>query len=344
MRTAFIAASAGVAVASAAQAEPPAWLDHGPGIAGHVYVNAASGEVVLTRGGVGPRGQEASVWANDRSELCGLGGLSYALLRDSATKLDTWWLDWGDVESNSVVDSISFTYSTDVADPGGDGEDGFAIDLSFFDGVDVAQIPDGLEPFIVYSISGLPGGASGAATWLVTLDLAGGIEFEIGDSDGVDNSGNGFHSVGDGQDLDGDGLSDFAFGFNVKHPLIGAAQTSLGMIGPSDEAPGDVDQSAWFAGSWSSFQRFWDFGGVQCSDDPFLRRPWSTAYIVLYGPIVDPNCEVDTNDDGTLDFFDIQVWLGWFSAHDPRADMNDDGVFDFFDAQVFLGLFSAGCP
>lgn len=47
---------------------------------------------------------------------------------------------------------------------------------------------------------------------------------------------------------------------------------------------------------------------------------------------------------GTLNFFDVQVFLGLFSAHDAAADLNADVSFDFFDVQLFLNLFSAGCP
>ncbi len=54
-------------------------------------------------------------------------------------------------------------------------------------------------------------------------------------------------------------------------------------------------------------------------------------------------CVADWNDDGTLDFFDVQAFLGAFSAHDAAADLNEDGSFDFFDVQVFLAAFSAGC-
>lgn len=47
---------------------------------------------------------------------------------------------------------------------------------------------------------------------------------------------------------------------------------------------------------------------------------------------------------GVLDFFDVQTFLNYFSAHDPRANINGDGLFDFFDVQAFLNAFSAGCP
>jgi hypothetical protein len=54
-------------------------------------------------------------------------------------------------------------------------------------------------------------------------------------------------------------------------------------------------------------------------------------------------CIADLNDDGMLDFFDVQIYLAAFSAQQPFADFVQDGVFDFFDVQAFLAAFSAGC-
>lgn len=59
---------------------------------------------------------------------------------------------------------------------------------------------------------------------------------------------------------------------------------------------------------------------------------------------VPPDCLPDWNDDGALDFFDVQGFLAAFASGDPSADIVHDGVFDFFDVQSFLGAFSAGCP
>jgi hypothetical protein len=55
-------------------------------------------------------------------------------------------------------------------------------------------------------------------------------------------------------------------------------------------------------------------------------------------------CVADFNDDGELNFFDVQEFLGAFSANDQSADLVDDDVFNFFDVQAYLGLFAAGCP
>ena len=52
----------------------------------------------------------------------------------------------------------------------------------------------------------------------------------------------------------------------------------------------------------------------------------------------------DVNGDGLVDFFDVSMFLGWFSAQDPRADLNSDGLFQFFDVLIYLQRFSNGCP
>ena len=57
-----------------------------------------------------------------------------------------------------------------------------------------------------------------------------------------------------------------------------------------------------------------------------------------------PACPADRNNDGLLDFFDIQIFLDDFSSQDPTADMNNDTLFNFFDVQAYLALFSLGCP
>ncbi len=47
---------------------------------------------------------------------------------------------------------------------------------------------------------------------------------------------------------------------------------------------------------------------------------------------------------GVIDFFDIQTFLNWYSANDPRANLNGDNFIDFFDVQMMLNWYSQGCP
>ncbi|MBX3322948.1 MAG: hypothetical protein KF757_08155 [Phycisphaeraceae bacterium] len=57
-----------------------------------------------------------------------------------------------------------------------------------------------------------------------------------------------------------------------------------------------------------------------------------------------PPCLADINGDGTLDFFDVQLFLSLYAAGNFAADFTGDGTLDFFDVQAFLNLYAAGCP
>lgn len=48
---------------------------------------------------------------------------------------------------------------------------------------------------------------------------------------------------------------------------------------------------------------------------------------------------------GTLNFFDVSAFLGFYTTGDDRADLAaPSGVFNFFDVSAFLGQYNAGCP
>lgn len=55
-------------------------------------------------------------------------------------------------------------------------------------------------------------------------------------------------------------------------------------------------------------------------------------------------CQVDFDHDGSLDFFDVSIFLNSYNAMNPIADLNNDGDFDFFDISLFLNAYNAGCP
>ena len=345
---AFIAAAAGTTCVAVA-AEPPMPGGLRSDQIGHIYFNPNTGELVRT----GPRttrNQLDPLWVNEQYDQCGYAEWQYLPVRDSANQQDDWVLDWGDVRHDSVVNCMTFLYATSVPDPEEDGEDFFELSVSFFDGVDTAEVAGGLDPYLMYTITGIPGSASGLAAWLITIDISGGGEFEIGDQDGIDDSGNGFNSGGLGADLDGDGLSDFAFGFNFRHPDGNpAGMTGLGLVRPTGDAPGNPDAMALFQHQdWSVFDGFFDLGGYDCTPGSgFQWIPWASVYIGLYE---DPaigcySCPPDLNADCRLDFFDLQLYLNWFAAGDPRADFAfPQGTLDFFDLQEFLSQFTIGCP
>lgn len=324
---------------------------------GHIYYNVATGELIKTSGG---QARDASnpIWVNEQYDQCGYAEWYYFPIRDSATGEDTHWMDWGDIADNSVIDCFTMLYFTQVPDAGEDGEDGFSVELSFFDGADwCCTISSGMAPYLTWEITDIPGSASGGAAWLITIDFAtaGTPEnyFEVGDADGVDQSGNGLNSgYGSGIDVDGLGNgADFAYGFAFNHPeTMLSGVTGCGLAVPPEAVEpnslGSEDVMALFIGGWDTIDGFYWFGGLDCAaGSGFLWGPWADYYLGLYGGgEVDPCPSIaDFNNDDVLDFFDVQIFLGLFSAHDQLADLVDDNVWDFFDVQTFLGAFSAGC-
>ena len=65
---------------------------------------------------------------------------------------------------------------------------------------------------------------------------------------------------------------------------------------------------------------------------------------VLNETVTVSSCQVDLNNDGMLNFFDISTFLNAFTSGDLSVDFNDDGLLNFFDVSAFLSLFGAGCP
>ena len=70
------------------------------------------------------------------------------------------------------------------------------------------------------------------------------------------------------------------------------------------------------------------------------------VYRVIYEPsrvFVVLTCAADLTGDNVLDFFDISLFLNYFTSNDVRSDLNGDGVFDFFDISLFLQIFNGDC-
>lgn len=59
--------------------------------------------------------------------------------------------------------------------------------------------------------------------------------------------------------------------------------------------------------------------------------------VYLFGATDNP-CSADMNLDGSLDFFDVSMFL------QNQSDWNGDTSFDFFDVSAFLQDLGAGCP
>jgi len=174
-------------------------------------------------------------------------------------------------------------------------------------------------------------------------------------------------------DLDGDGLSDWGWSVNFFQPgthdfdgdgvLDGDFADSMKAIGipfgypegsaidngdgtwsfaidsaPSDAGNGSEDLFAFTQGGGYASGMFW-FGGFSC--DPADVTPRANFAAQLFGP-GDGVCRPDLNNDGSLNFFDISIFLQDFVG--PNCDYNNDGQCNFFDVSAFLADFAAGCP
>ncbi len=124
--------------------------------------------------------------------------------------------------------------------------------------------------------------------------------------------------------------------------LVSDSQDFMRVLTPTGGWVGDIDLSA---------IGVTDMSGIAFDDE--RGEAWfsgqASGTIFRVGGFVafplDPCSDADlTFPFGTLDFFDVQTFLGLFSSGDLAADFNNDSVLDFFDVQIFLGLFSAGCP
>jgi C1A family cysteine protease len=63
--------------------------------------------------------------------------------------------------------------------------------------------------------------------------------------------------------------------------------------------------------------------------------------LLAIGPFWD--CDVDLNEDGSVDSLDFVLFLNAFTAGDPLADFNADGAVNSQDFVSFLNAFVAGC-
>jgi predicted outer membrane repeat protein len=83
-------------------------------------------------------------------------------------------------------------------------------------------------------------------------------------------------------------------------------------------------------------------GGTVTTDQRGVARP-QDPFGCDIGAYEAPPCPPDVNGDVKLNFFDVQQFIAWFVAADPRADVTANGVIDFFDVQAYLATLAAGC-
>lgn len=323
-------------------------------LAGHVYINAATGEIVTTPGAAARLGE--AFWRNDDSFSCG----SYFYGQDRPTrdeslgrvKFGATVVDWGDVAGPAVVNGFDFAIAGSIApdEPGGVIE-GFGVRIGFLDRYDSVVNPGGpvTEPggagpaYEIASITLMdfwhgydPGCSFFFCGWLITVDLEGtGLEFTLGDA-----------ASGTGGDLDGDGLADFGYSFsfiqNQQEPkgIVGPFLARPASLGGAGTAWGVVDSFSWFNSLTGPYQDYYadlNFGGGSCP-----VTPYASFVMNLHGPAAASPCDaIDYNGDGLIDFGDYLEFLNRFEQQDASADLTGDGVIDFGDWLEFYNRYDS---
>jgi len=358
---------------------------------GHIYINLATGERIATRlsddfrPAAGNPGTEQWIAANDQP--CAAFGttvfnpLTVDFYDIFTVDYGDTVLDWGDIQSDTVIDCLEITWFTATPDSDsdsdgiGDGVVGFGARWSFYD-TDNGFNSCYRQSIVSLDVINLPGAFdSVSATYSATIDLAdhngSSFAFEYADSDG-DPQGATSHNPfvfvtdidSDGQpdgDLDGDGLADISYAVRYFQP----GTTDL------DNADGDSDPSTGIDGDLA------DRGTAGV----FLSAPSGTTIETDNGDgtfsyEIDTSTATGANAFGAEDgwdeydsagFYDATYWRGGFTCegnpdnhitpnpfgqikiamYGPSplvdcGDHNSDGVLDIFDVFAFLDLFNAG--
>jgi hypothetical protein len=248
--------------------------------------------------------------------------------------------DWGDVADGSFVQSIAIGYATDLLDPNFVGITGLDLVVNFYVEYEGFGAPAVHVTTII--VEDLPGAATAGQASLVTgtIDLTvTGSEFCI-----------------TGPDLDGDGLTDFGYGYSFVQAQTGAK----GTIGPLMALPATLGGLGNATGVEDAFDEFegplqlniigtFNFGGTPPT------QPVASFYMALdsngspcpSGNTCYADCDGSTGA-GVLDIFDFLCFQTSFVTGSSYACDCDQttgpGVCDIFDFLCFQSSFVAGCP
>jgi hypothetical protein len=326
----------------------------GSRVIGHIYVNAVTGEKIGSMASGRAQLGLQPAWLSDNITPCNAVNASspYAgelvMPQDNPAWVgdpDHWdraygstYLHWGDIRSDSVIDTVqvmTFADHPDTDSDGdglGDGVEGLGCSWTFYEGDNGFNSCITRIGLIGLTLSSIPGrlGSGGPEGYLYTIDLISDFvedqSFEIGDTDG-DLQGaalhNAFANAGGALDLDHDGLVDWAVGQRYHQP----GTTDFDGDGVPDGDPANRHAAYIALGA----------PRMHIQPDPPTRYtllPISAGREDAFDILVDPD------GDGTAQFWQTS-WFGGFTC-----DQNGDGVFEGGDdgrpfASFYIGLFLA---
>lgn len=349
----------------------------------YMYINLATGEKIYTNEAVllRQRGLTSNpVWLATNNLPCsafgqtgGSTGVFDSIGSGTAYETGAYYLSWGDIPADTVVDAVQLRYSTRHVDVLNDGVPAGVVGLgatwAWVEGDDGFNSCDTRTPLVSISFFNLPGRTTvpfgtGYTVYVLTVDLADSdLSFEIGDTDG-DSQGasvhNAFANANGELDLDGDGLVDFAYAQRFHQPgtvdwngdgTLDGDPAAAANCGNSLVAPRgtpvpipDHPTNRWTVdpvaplpegqGIVDRFERYLDFGGTN----------W-----IYVGGFTYSGFSCDSDGDGVGGPY--RSWAQfWHAMYGPqpaavcRQDINEDGLLNFFDISLFINLYNQQDP
>ncbi len=250
-----LAAGTTLACASIAHADEPTLAPDAPiraRIGGYVYINARTGERVVTPTPSPTRDDRVPHFIHEDVQANGNfvwymdnPAASFPTTVGGGPRIGGEAANWGDIEFDTLIDTFTFAYLAWVRPPDGQIEvPGLSMTMWWHDCDDGPNDAEAV-PLWAIGISSLagadptiPSGLSYAG-WIYTIDLADtGLEFELGDTDGSFTGISGVSSTGcDKDDTNGSPKADFGWSYTFRQNQA----TPLGIAGPYLVLPASAD-------------------------------------------------------------------------------------------------------
>jgi hypothetical protein len=258
--------------------------------------------------------------------------------------------DWGDISDGALVGGFQFAYGTSLPTPVVfDCEIAFYADYSGWNN-------NALYGLAGFYFSELPAASGAYNSWIITVDLAA----DPNDPNSADSS---FSVIGN--DLDGDGMTDFGYsywfpslsGFDTAtgplvanpdlsiYPNVAAAESALGVDDGYDVYLAHPSLPDVFVYDGTYFLGGWD------PNDP--NTEYAQTYMALISagetcgaPGASGNhCSADTNQDCTIGLADLSLLLADYGSTGGAlpGDVDDDGDVDLSDLAGLLTQYGDDC-
>ncbi len=117
---------------------------------------------------------------------------------------------------------------------------------------------------------------------------------------------------------------------------------------PPDEMPDPMDPSSFGVEQVTYLGPFGLPGNSAHSEKTLVSYRLKIFGHEIGAPVYDgcppalTGCPGDLDGNGIVDVLDLQIYISWYLAFDPRADIDGDGDVDFIDLLAFRGLWVPG--